>query len=459
MKIRLLIITLACCLQGYAVCAQESPVLEAYLREGLTSNLALQQEQLEVNKAIQALRQAKALFAPQITFAPTYSLAYGGRRIAVPVGDMLNPLFATINELTGRQDFPTDIPNVDELLAPHNYHDTKITFQIPLYSPELKYNYLIHSNMLSSREARLKVVSTEISFAIREAYYQYMQALKLQEVYRSSRKILEELTRLNQRLLDNQMVTRDLVLASEYELSAHDRQMAEMEKNVNVTQAYFNFLLNRDLSSDIKLDTHLLQKAGHLQIQEDLDQLIAEALSGRQEIKTLDFSVLAARNATQLESKSAVWPNLYIGGNTGFQGYSYRFANQGYLIAQVGLRWDLYKGGERKAKIAQAQIREQSIELQRTEAEKRVMLEVVQAYHALKASFQGLKEAEVGLEKARAYYRITHSRYFNQNVLLVEYMKAVEDLKKAEILHTISQYELLLRKAHLDRVVGRSLVE
>src|SRR5690606_3826901 len=149
------LITLPSCLQGYPVCAQASPVLEAYLREALPSNLALQPEQLEVNKALQALRQARAVFAPQFPFAPTYSLAYGGRRIAVPVGDMLNPLFATINDLTGRQDFPTDIPNVDELLAPHNYHDTKITFQIPLYSPELKYNYLIHSNMLSSRKARL----------------------------------------------------------------------------------------------------------------------------------------------------------------------------------------------------------------------------------------------------------------------------------------------------------------
>src|SRR5690606_23053955 len=137
------------------VLGQESAVLESYIRQGLNANLTLQQQQAEVSKAVQSVRQARALFYPQVTFAPTYSLAYGGRRLAFPVGDMLNPLFAAINDLTGRQDFPTDVENINELLAPHNFHDTKVSFQVPLYSPEVKYNYLIQNSLLSASEARL----------------------------------------------------------------------------------------------------------------------------------------------------------------------------------------------------------------------------------------------------------------------------------------------------------------
>lgn len=436
------------------VLGQESSVLESYIRQGLNANLTLQQQQSEVSKAVQSVRQARALFYPQVTFAPTYSLAYGGRRLAFPVGDMLNPLFAAINDLTGRQDFPTDVENINELLAPHNFHDTKVSFQVPLYSPEVKYNYLIQNSLLSASEARLRVVREEIVYAIQEAYYQYLQALQVKEIYLSARTSLRELVRLNQKLVENQVITRDAVLAAEYELSSHDQQLAEIEKNVQLSKSYFNYLLNRDLAADIEVDT--LNGSQRVNWEVDLQDLTALALTGRQELKTWDFSLRAAQNATQLEEKMATRPTLFVGGNTGFQGYHYKFSDQGYFIAQVGLRWDLFKGGERKARIAQAQIQEDLIGIKRTEAEKRIGLEVAQAYFAAQASLEGLKVADAALEKARAYYKVVNSRYQNQQVLYIEYIKALDELRRAEIQQVLSRYEVLIRKAHLDRVTGLS---
>src|SRR5690606_36858417 len=136
----------------------------------LQHNLMLKQEQLEVKKVAETVRQAKALFYPQVNLAPTYSVAMGGRRLEFPVGDMVNPINTTLNLLTGTNSFPTDIPNVNELLAPHNFHDTKITFQLSLYNPEIRYNYLIQQSQYSAREATLKVAEQEIRFEIENAY-------------------------------------------------------------------------------------------------------------------------------------------------------------------------------------------------------------------------------------------------------------------------------------------------
>ena len=433
-----------------------SAILDQYIAQGLSNNLLLKQERLEIAKALQSLRQAKAFFYPHVTFAPTYSVAFGGRRLAFPVGDMLNPAYAALNELTGADRFPTDIRNIDELLAPNNFHDTKISFQYSLYNPELRYNYLIQNSLLSASEAKAGVVAAEVRYAVAEAYYGYLKALKIQEVYRKSRETLVELVRLNTRLVDHNVITKDAVLAAEYELSVADRQGIEVEKNLKTASAYFNFLLNREFDEEIRVDTLIGKSPFVLPEQIDLQQLISFALTGRPELKQLDYSVLAAGQARQLQEKAAALPSLFIGGNAGFQGYGYHFKNQEYLVAQLGLRWDLFKGNERKARISQAQIQEDILKVRQTEAERRIMLEVTQAYYTLRASEEGLKVAGASADKARAYYAVVDSRYRNQNLLLVEYLKAVNDWQTARIQEVLARYEFLTQMAHLERVTGAS---
>ncbi len=457
---RCTLIVLMILLNLHSLPAQEnsssSAILDRYIEEGLAGNLLLKQEKLEVSKALQSLRQARALFYPQVTFSPTYSVAFGGRRLAFPVGDMLNPAYTALNELTGSDRFPTDIQNVNELLAPHNFHDTKVSFQYSLYNPEIKYNYLIQNSLLSAAEARFDVVAAEIRYAVAEAYYGYLKALKIQEIYKASRATLVELVRLNSRLADNNVVTKDAVLSAEYELSSADREGVEAEKNVSIAKAYFNFLLNRDLEEEIAADTLVGKSPFTLSGQSDLQQLISLSLTGRPELKQLDYSLLAAKQGRQLQEKAAALPSLFIGGNAGFQGYGYRFKDQEYLVAQLGLRWDLFKGYEKKARISQAHIQEDMLRIRQTEASRRIMLEVTQAYYALRASEEGLKMAGASAEKARAYYVVVDSRYRNQNVLLLEYIKAANDWQAARVQQVLARYEFLTRQAHLERVTGLS---
>jgi len=52
------------------------------------------------------LEVARSMFLPNITFDLTYSHADGGRSIDLPIGDMLNPVYATLNQLTNSPNFP-----------------------------------------------------------------------------------------------------------------------------------------------------------------------------------------------------------------------------------------------------------------------------------------------------------------------------------------------------------------
>ena len=66
-------------------------VVERYVAEGLRSNLALQGETLEVERAAQALAAARARFFPEVSLQARYSRAEGGREFTIPVGTALNP--------------------------------------------------------------------------------------------------------------------------------------------------------------------------------------------------------------------------------------------------------------------------------------------------------------------------------------------------------------------------------
>ena len=84
----------------------QDPALESYIKEGLESNLALKQIQADYQKSLKALQSAKGLFFPDIGIDARYTKAEGGRIIEFPVGDLLNPVYSTLNQLTQTNTFP-----------------------------------------------------------------------------------------------------------------------------------------------------------------------------------------------------------------------------------------------------------------------------------------------------------------------------------------------------------------
>ncbi|WP_207504907.1 TolC family protein [Telluribacter humicola] len=446
-----LYLILLCLLPGGMVSAQHSPILEAYIQEGLQNNLSLRQESLEIAKATENIRQAKALFYPRVTFSPTYSLAAGGRRLQFPVGDMLNPVYATLNALTETNKFP-QIENVDEQLAPNNFHDTKVAVQYSIYNPEIQYNYLIQQNLLTAQEAKRKVVENELRYAIEGAYYQYLQTLDALRIFENSRLVLNELVRLNQKLISNNVQTKDVVFAAEYEVSKLEQQRAEVRRNHEVARAYFNFLLNKDLKSDIQVDETLTGQEPL--VTESLDQLSEQAVTRRQELTQLASSIQASQNAVRLNENAALRPSVFVGGNAGFQGFGYEFKGQGYALGQVGLQWDLFKGYERKSKIQQARIQTDLLRTKKQEVENQIELQVTQAYYDLNTTGESLRAATSARNSAEQYFRIIDSRYRNGNVLLIEYVKAQNDVLTAQLQQSLAKYDLLIKKAQLGKVTA-----
>ena len=114
-----------------SVLLAQTDVLDNYVQQGLESNLVLQQRNLSLENALFSLKQAKNLYIPTLDFQGMYTTAEGGRRTDLPVGDMLNPVYSTLNQFMGQNAFPM-IENQSINFLPKNYYDAKIRTAVPI---------------------------------------------------------------------------------------------------------------------------------------------------------------------------------------------------------------------------------------------------------------------------------------------------------------------------------------
>lgn len=152
----------------------QTTILDSYIKKGLEENLALHQKTFDLQKAEVDLKRAKTLFYPQASLNSQYSLAMGGRTQDIPIGDLLNNVYSTLNQLTSQTKFP-QVENQKIAFLPNDFHDTRLEVSLPLVNTDLYYNKAIKQELINTQHADIEIYKRELVKNIKEAYYQYLQ--------------------------------------------------------------------------------------------------------------------------------------------------------------------------------------------------------------------------------------------------------------------------------------------
>ncbi len=426
-------------------------ILEAYIQEGLKSNLQLKQEQLNYERSLENLSQARALFLPYAGVNASYQLADGGRKITIPVGDLMNPVYATLNQLTGTNKFP-QIANESTNFLANNFHDTKVRIIQPLFNPEIYFNYKAQKELISVQQAQKNAYENQLKYEITSAYLQYLQSDEALRILGNTKVILQELLKINQSLVSNAKATKDVLLSTEYELDKLDQQLAESEKNNQITKAYFNFLLNRDINSEIQKDSTLTITHSD---QMELPALTNLALKQRQELIQVQNGLRASEQVLNLNKGNSLLPKITAVGDVGYQGFNYTFgSDQRYWLVQFGLTWDLFKGGEKRSKVQQARIDYQVMENKMEQLKKQIELQVIQSHYELQSARHAYAASQSGVKSAEKSFQIIQSKYKEGAAILLEYLDAQNKYTTSQLTNSINQYELLRKSAALQKTIN-----
>lgn len=230
-------------------------VVASYVAEGLRGNLALQGQTLEVEKAAQALAEARARFFPQLSLEARYTRAEGGREIEVPLGTALNPVYSTLNDLLIAQGQPARFPQISDTTIPFlrsEEQDTHIAIRQPLYAPAIPAAVRAQRALLDASSFNRMAIARALRRDITVAYVDWLKARSSVEIVAASEALLRENLRVNESLFGNGKITEDLVLRAKAELLDVEQQKRDAANIASQAQSYFNFLLNRQLLSSIE---------------------------------------------------------------------------------------------------------------------------------------------------------------------------------------------------------------
>jgi outer membrane protein TolC len=424
----------------------QSP-LDDYIRMGLENNLALKQKETSYRKSLETLKEAKGLFFPNISLNARFSVAEGGRTIDLPIGDLLNPVYATLNQILHSNQFP-QIDNQSFMFFRPKEQETKIRMIQPLFNTDIYYNSKIKKELTETEQVSVDQYRQELVAEIRKAYYNVAMAEGIVNMLNETRKLLEENVRVNQKLVDNGKITIDNLYRAQTEMSKFDQKVQVAAKNKEIASAYINFLLNRSLTEPVILTEPNILPAltGESTIYRE------SALANREELKKLDLY----NNITDLQVKmnqAGALPNVMIVADYGIQGENYTVnKDSDFGQASAILSWDLFAGFQNRAKIRQAKLQKEMLDQQSEEARKQIELQVINAMNELKTALAGIEAATSQVKTAREGFRLVKRRYEEGQANLIEFIDARTTLTQAEENMIISKYKYLADYAEFEKV-------
>jgi outer membrane protein TolC len=429
--------------------ARGQAVLDEYVRYGLENNLALKQKLTSYSKSIEALREARGLFYPDISLQARYSVSQGGRAIEFPVGDLLNPVYLTLNKLTASNIFPM-LENQEILfLRPHE-HETKLRLIQPVINPDIYYNSKIRKELTDFEAQDVSQYRRELTAEIKKAYYNSAMAAGVLDMLRETRKLLVENVRVNNRLIKNDKVTMDYLYRSETELSKFDQEVQNAEKNKKIAFAWFNFLLNKPLSDSITIQ----QPEVYPSLANLNTDYNSSALGNREELRKLSAYSNISGLKVSMENSGKI-PDLFIAVDYGFQGTEYRFnSDHDYLQASAVLSWNLFKGFQNRSKIRQSVLDKEMADQKLEEAKKQIELQVVNTVNELIAAEKGIIAAESRLKSAKEGFRLVNRKYEEGQASQLEFIDARTTLTQAEENLIISRYRYLSAFAEFEKAAA-----
>jgi outer membrane protein TolC len=425
-------------------------VVERYVAEGLRSNLALQGESLEVERAAQALAAARARFFPEVSLQARYSRSEGGREFTIPVGTALNPVYSTLNDLLAAQGRPAQFPQISDISVQflrEEEQDTRVVVRQPIYAPAIPAAVRAQRALLDASSFNRMAVARALRRDITIAYLDWLKARSSVDIVASSQELLRENLRVNQSLFDNGKITEDQVLRAKTELLAVDQRLRETRNLATQAQSFFNFLLNRELPASID---PAVPPAEAAQSPSLLQQLWTDALDRRPEIDRVEKQRRAAAEQASIASKQK-WPVLTLALDGGTQGVEYG-SGAGYNFGTAALifTWRLFDGGGDAARARQARATERQLILRKEEIAQQIRLEVQQAFDRLTTARDSLTTAAARADAARAAFRIASRKRDEGVINQVEFIDARSALTSAELNHNLTRFDVLARRAELE---------
>jgi len=419
--------------------------LEKYISQGLNDNLVIKQKNISLDKAVSALDEAKSYFLPGVNFSGSYVTGHGGRDIPLPIGDLLNPVYTTLNGLTHSNQFP-QVQNQTIYFFPTDFYDVHLHTTMPLVNTDLGYNKTIKNEQIQLAGYEVETYKRSLVKDIKTAYYNYLMAISAQKIYENAITLLQKNVDVNKSLQNNGIGLQQKVLRAQGELENVQAQLNDSKNQADNARRYFNFLLNR--KTDEAIDTAYNANGALADVQSYLG---ARNVSAREELKMAQTGRDIYENLYHMNKRFWV-PKIGAFLDLGSQAEGIVVNSQSlyYLVgAQVDIpvfNWNRYN-----FKTKQAQADFQIAELNSQYTSNGLALSLSVAQNGLSTSYENFKTSQNAYNIAKSYFKMVDDGYREGVNNQIEYLDARNQLTTSQLMLTINMYKALQAMAAVER--------
>ncbi|WP_028081789.1 TolC family protein [Solimonas soli] len=418
--------------------------LQAYLDEALRDNPALAARGANVRASDYDLEDARARQYPQLDFNARYTRAHGGRTIDIPTGDLLNPVYDTLNQMLEQQGQPPQFPNIANqsiALLREREQETKLSLSAPLIAPQLWANVDAKQALAGASRAQREAYARSLVRELKRAYYGAVQAEAASGILEASERLLAENVRVSQALLDAGKATRDRVLRAEAERLAAAQQLDAARTQARQARRLVNLLRGAPTDAPLTLPA---PDALELPLQPLVDP------RPRPELRELDAN-LSAAEAGERAARAARWPTLGLAADYGIQGEEYHFGrDDDFDTVSLVLHWDLWDAGSRSAQRRRAAAQSAGLRAEREDLQRRLALALRAAEENLATSLRAVQSSQAQLAAAEESFRIAERKRDAAALSQIEFLDAERAQREARMNLAIARCEALDRAAEYE---------
>lgn len=423
----------------------QEKILDEYIKNALENNQSIKQQKFLLEKNLWALEEAKGLFLPSVNFVTTYTLAKGGRRINLPVGDLVNPVYRTLNLLTASNNFP-QIENAEEQFLPNDFYDARIKIQQPILNYEIRYNKKIKQTQIELQKNEIEIYKRELVKDVKLAYFKYLQSIEAVKIYQNGNILIDEAQRINESLIKNGLATSTALLRINAERQKLKAKIIEAQNNQKNALFYFNFLLNQNFETNIKVDSVYFNRF-----------LILPEVNGsvekREELNKLAIAQDIQKNVLML-NKSGFYPKLGAGLDVGSQDFHWKVNNKSaYYLLGFNLEVPIFNGFRNKNRIKQTKADMSALQAQTEQVKIQFNLLNQLAKNNYENAWNIYQTYQIQLDSFQKSYQDMLKKYKQGQGTIIELLQAQNDITNTEILQSLSFFDIWLKKTELERTI------
>jgi outer membrane protein len=432
--------TLALFVLAAPLAAQEALTLRQAVDLALRSNPQVAAAGAGEKEAEARIHQARSGYLPRLQFSE--SLQRGN-----------NPVFVFSSLLTQHQ-----FSQGNFALGPLNRPDALSNYQSRLTVEQVLFDSRQTSRGVEAARFTRQIAGentrrshSDVILSVLRAYFGVQLAEKNLQVARQSSESAHADLERAEFIYQSGRTTQADVLAVRVHLAAVREQEIRAANDLAVSRATLNDALGVSLDRAFELTTPLESNAAAPEAEiEDYRRLAAEH---RPEMRQAELAESLARTQQQIAG-SAYWPQVAFQGIVEADRQNFRSNGGANWFTAVTLRWNLWTGGETKARVQQARFAGSRAEALRKSADSAIQLEVRKAYLDVRAAAQRIEVASAAAAEAQEAHRIIQNRHQAGLTTVTELLRSETALAAARTRRLAAIYDHRVAAAALEHAAG-----